>query len=406
MQGARDMTEETVLALNAGSSSIKFALFRRGDPPCELARGALRRLGQPGTTLSVRREGENRPGVTPVPPHADPVGFLLGWLRANLALDDIVAIGHRVVSGGPEHSVPEWLSPALLEDLRRYAFFAPDHMPAAIALIERLLADLNLPQIVCFDTAFHAALPTEARLLPIPRRFAAQGIHRYGYHGLSYAYLMDRFRRQAGPEAAGGRIILAHLGSGSSLAAVSGGRSRDTTMSFTPNSGIPMGTRSGDIDPGIVEYLVAREGLAATEVHRLLAGQSGLLGLSETTADMADLLALAKKDERAAEAVAVYCYEIRKCIGAYAAALGGIDTLIFSGGIGENAPEIRARICSGLGFLGIEIDHRRNTAGEERISPEAGRVGVHVFRTDEEVMIARAMFDMLQESRAAEGRRE
>lgn len=400
------MAGDTALALNAGSSSIKFALFEQGDPPRQMLRGALRRLRQTGTTLSVYRHPQDRPTVLPVPEQQDPVGFLLDWLEQNIDLRTVCVIGHRVVSGGPDHIEPVWVSPALVEDLRRSAFFAPDHLPPSIALIERLLPRRTIRQVACFDTAFHAALPTESRLLPLPRRFAERGIRRYGYHGLSYAYLMDKFEREAGPAAARGRIVLAHLGSGSSLAAVSGGNSRDTTMSLTPNSGIPMSTRSGDIDPGIVEYLASRQGLDIQEIHRLLATRSGLLGISETTADMVDLLALSAEDRRAAEAVAIYCYEVRKCIGAYAAALGGIDTLIFSGGIGENAPEIRTRICSDLGFLGIEIDPGRNTSGQQRISPEAGRVGVHVFRTDEEIMIARAAFVMIAQGRVAERKRE
>lgn len=396
------MPGEAVLALNAGSSSIKFALFEQGEPPRETMRGTLRRLGQAGTTMLVRRHRQDEPELIPVPEH-DAVGRLLDWLERNVSWKNVAVAGHRVVSGGPDHIEPKWISPAFLDDLRRSTFFAPDHLPPSIALIERLLRNRNIRQVACFDTAFHAKLPTEARLLPLPRRFAAQGIRRYGYHGLSYAFLMDKLYRDVGRVAAQGRIVLAHLGSGSSLAALSGGCSRDTTMSLTPNSGIPMGTRTGDIDPGIVEYLASRERMSIPDIHRLLTGQSGLLGISETTADMADLLALSAKDGRAAEAVAIYCYEVRKCIGAYAAALGGIDTLIFSGGIGENAPEIRERICSPLGFLGIEVDPGRNMSGQLRISPDAGRVGVYVFRTDEEITIAREAFTMLQKGRTAEG---
>jgi acetate kinase len=228
-------------------------------------------------------------------------------------------------------------------------------------------------------------------LLPIPRRYEALGVRRYGFHGLSYAFLMVELSRLAGPESAQGRVILAHLGSGASLAAVHKGKSVDTSMSFTPAAGVPMGTRSGDLDPGLVWYLARTENMSAGQFNEMVNGQSGLLGVSETSSDMRDLLRTESRDVRAAEAVALFCYQVRKWIGGFAAALGGLDTLVFAGGIGENAPVIRARICDGLGFLGIEIDPGRNASNEGVISADGGRVAVRMIHTDEEWMIAKTV---------------
>jgi acetate kinase len=249
----------------------------------------------------------------------------------------------------------------------------------------------DLPQVACFDTAFHHDLPRVARLLPIPRRYEAQGVRRYGFHGLSYEFLMGELSRLAGSEAAQGRVILAHLGNGASLAAVHHGKSVDTSMSFTPTAGVPMSTRSGDLDPGLVWYLARTEGLDAKRFNEMVNFQSGLLGVSETSSDMRDLLEHESGDVRAAEAVALFCYQVKKWIGAFAAALGGLDTLVFAGGIGENAPPVRTRICDGLGFLGIELQEKRNVANEGVISAATSRVGVRVIRTDEEQMIARSV---------------
>jgi acetate kinase len=247
----------------------------------------------------------------------------------------------------------------------------------------------DMSQVACFDTAFHHDLPRVAQLLPIPRRYEAQGVRRYGFHGLSYAFLMGELARLAGMEVAHGRVILAHLGNGASLAAVHRGKSMDTSMSFTPTAGVPMSTRSGDLDPGLVWYLGRTEGLDARGFNEMVNFKSGLLGVSETSSDMRDLLEREKQDVRAAEAVALFCYQVKKWIGAFAAALGGLDTLVFAGGIGENAPPVRARICDGLGFLGIELDEKQNATNEGVISSETSRVPVRVIPTDEELMIAK-----------------
>jgi acetate kinase len=277
----------------------------------------------------------------------------------------------------------------MVQELRQLSPFDPEHLPEEILLTEAFHRRFpDLPQVACFDTAFHHDLPRVARLLPIPRRYEAQGVRRYGFHGLSYAFLMGELARLAGSDAAQGRVILAHLGNGASLAAVRDGKPVDTSMSFTPTAGLPMSTRSGDLDPGLVWYLARTENMSAKQFNEMVNFQSGLLGVSETSSDMRDLLACETKDVRAAEAVAMFCYQIKKWIGAFAAVLGGLDTLVFAGGIGENAPPVRARICDGLGFLGIELEEKRNVACAEVISAETSRIPVRVIRTDEEWMIA------------------
>jgi acetate kinase len=258
----------------------------------------------------------------------------------------------------------------------------------------------DLPQVACFDTAFHHDMPRVAQMLPIPRRYWVQGVRRYGFHGLSYAFLVRELARIAGTPTAHGRAILAHLGNGASLAAVHDGKSMDTSMSFTPAAGVPMSTRSGDLDPGLVSYLAQTERMDAKRFNEMVNFNSGLLGVSETSSDMRDLLDRETQDVRSAEAIELFCYQVKKQIGAFAAALGGLDTLVFTGGIGENAPSVRARICDGLGFLGIELAAKRNEAGEALISASSSTVAVWVIHTDEELMIARSVALLLRPSRA------
>jgi acetate kinase len=258
----------------------------------------------------------------------------------------------------------------------------------------------RLPQVACFDTAFHAGMPRLAQLLPIPRRYEGAGLRRYGFHGLSYQFLMAELARVAGEAAARGRVVLAHLGAGASLAAVRGGRCIDTTMSFTPTSGMPMATRSGDLDPGVLLYLMREERMTAAQIDDLVNHRSGLLGVSDTSPDVRDLLARRAGDERATEAVALFCYQAKKWVGAFAAALGGLDTLVFAGGIGENAAPVRTAICDGLDFLGLHLDEARNAAGAEIISTATSSAVVRVMRTDEELVIARAVRRVLADPAA------
>ena len=328
--------------------------------------------------------------------HTPAVGALMDWIEARSARDALAAVGHRVVHGGPKYSAPQRITADMVGELRRLSPFDPEHLPQELLLTEAFHRRFpNLPQVACFDTAFHHELPRVARMLPIPRRYEALGVRRYGFHGLSYAFLLEELARQAGAEAAQGRVILAHLGNGASLAAVHRGKPVDTSMGFTPAAGVPMSTRSGDLDPGLVWYLARTEEMDAQQFNEMVNSRSGLLGVSETSSDMRDLLQREAQDVRAAEAVALFCYQVRKWIGAFAAALGGLDTLVFSGGIGENAPIVRARICAGLGFLGIDLEEKRNAANEDVISAAAGRVAVRVIRTDEELTIARSVCRVL-----------
>ncbi len=318
------------------------------------------------------------------------VEFLLDWLAEQSCFPSIRAIGHRVVHG-MKHTEPARITRDLLAELRRIVPYDPDHLPQEIMLIEAFQNRLpDLPQVACFDTSFHRNMPRVAKLLPIPRRYSEQGVERYGFHGLSYSYLMEELARLDGSSAKG-RVILAHLGSGASLAAVANGESIDTSMGFTPASGLLMSTRTGDLDPGVFSYLARVEKMTASGFQKMVNKESGLLGISETSADMRDLLDQEATDVRSAEAVALFCYQAKKWIGSFAAALGGLDTLVFAGGIGENSPQVRARICMGLGFLGIELDEKPNAASAGVISKGNSRATVRVIHTDEELMIARAV---------------
>jgi acetate kinase len=399
------MTSPRILTINGGSSSIKFAVFEAGDPLRRILEGGIDRIGLPEATLRVKGldPADNFSRVVSAPDHTAAVGALMDWIEERVGSDGLTAVGHRVVHGGPNYSQPQRITAEMVEELRQLSAFDPEHLPEEILLtgaFHRRFPDL--PQVACFDTAFHHDLPRVARLLPIPRRYEAQGVRRYGFHGLSYEFLLGELGRLAGTEAAQGRVILAHLGSGASLAAVRDGKSVDTSMSFTPAAGLPMGTRSGDLDPGLVWYLARTEGLDAKRFNEMVNSQSGLLGVSETSSDMRDLLDRETLDVRAADAIALFCYQVKKWIGAFAAALGGLDTLVFAGGIGENAPAVRAWACEGLGFLGIELEEKRNAASEGMISAAASRVVVRVIRTDEELMIARTVCRVLGLGRSQE----
>jgi acetate kinase len=387
-----------ILTVNGGSSSIKFAVFEAGDALRRMLEGGIERIGSPQAAFRVKGvdPADNFSRPVTAPDHAVAVGALMDWIEERSRRDALAAVGHRVVHGGPKYSEPQRITAEMVEELRRLSPFDPDHLPEEILLTEAFQRRFpDLPQVACFDTAFHHDLPRVARLLPIPRRYEAQGVRRYGFHGLSYAFLLGELARLAGREAARGRVILAHLGSGASLAAVRDGAPVDTSMGFTPAAGIPMSTRSGDLDPGLVWYLARTEHMSAKQFNEMVNGRSGLLGVSETSADMRDLLDREARDGRAADAVALFCYQVRKWIGAFAAALGGLDTLVFAGGIGEHAATVRARICDGLGFLGIELDETRNAANEGVISAAAARVAVRVMHTDEERMIAETVCRVL-----------
>lgn len=400
------MTEEAskprvtscILTVNGGSSSIKFALFQVEPSLQRVLEGKIERIGLPGAAFVVK--GSNKATSfsrsVAAPDHTAAVSTLIDWIEKSVGRATLIGVGHRVVHGGPTYSDPQLITPDMIAALHQLEPFDPEHLPEEIQLTEAFYQWYpELPQVACFDTAFHADLPRVARLLPIPRRYEAQGVRRYGFHGLSYAFLMEELAHRVGADAAQGRVILAHLGNGASMAAVHKGKSIDTSMSFTPTAGFPMSSRSGDLDPGLVWYLARTEHLDAQQFNEMVNFQSGLLGVSETSSDMRDLLEHENSDVRAAEAVALFCYQVKKWVGSFAAALGGLDTLIFAGGIGEYAPIIRTRICDGLAFLGIELEETRNAANSGLISTDAGRVAVWVMHTDEEWMIATAVTEVL-----------
>jgi acetate kinase len=393
-----------VLTINGGSSSIRFAVYDAGVALRRRLDGKIDRIGSSGGTLSVN-ESPDTPQATrrlAADDHRTAAGFLLDWLEAQPVFASVKAVGHRVVHG-MKHSEAERVTPKLLEELHRITPYDPEHLRREIGLIEAFLRrQPGLPQVACFDTAFHRTMPPVAKLLPIPRRYATKGVERYGFHGLSYAYLTEELVR-LDPAAARGRVVLAHLGNGASLAAVRDGKSIDTSMGFTPTSGLVMSTRTGDLDPGLVYYLARTERMTAARFQRMVNHESGLLGVSGASSDMRDLLVREARDVRAAEAVALFCYQAKKWIGSFAAALGGIDTLVFAGGIGEHAPIVRERICDGLGFLGIALHRRRNAKNAPLISLDTGRVKVRVIRTDEELMIARSVCRVLKLGSLREG---
>jgi acetate kinase len=388
---------ENILTINGGSSSIKFALYQVGNPLEQGLHGNVDRIGLSGTNLAFndpsRKQHESR--NLDATDHKSAANFLIDWLEEQKSFESVRAVGHRVVHG-MKHTAPELVTQELLDELHRISPNDPDHLPREIELVETFRQrHPKLPQVACFDTAFHQTMPRVAKLLPIPRRFDAKGIQRYGFHGLSYAYLMAELARLGDPAASKGRVILAHLGNGASLAAVRDGKSIDTSMGFTPTAGLVMSTRSGDLDPGLAPYLARTEQMTTKEFYEMVNHKSGLLGVSETSSDMRDLLEHETQDVRAAEAVALFCYQAKKWIGSFSAALGGLDTLVFAGGIGENAPVVRARICEGLSFLGIELNRARNAETAGVISTDGSRAMVRVIRTDEELMIARSVCQTL-----------
>jgi acetate kinase len=386
---------DAILTINGGSSSIKFALFDATDISSRLLSGEIQRVGQPGTVLNAKGLGEEiRNQTIEAADSSAAVEHLVKLLRDRLVRRTIAGIGHRVVHGGLHLIDHQIITANVLDQLREATEFDAAHLPREIALIEIFAKHFpDVKQVACFDSAFHKDLPTVAKMLPIPRKYFARGVHRLGFHGLSYAYLMQELRSVAGDQVADGKVIIAHLGSGASLAAVRNGKPIDTSMAFTPTAGIVMGTRPGDLDPGLLVYLLRSEKMSADQIDEMLNRKCGLLGVSDTSSDMRDLTSRRNTDPRAAEAVDLFCYSVKRMIGAYAAALGGIDTLVFSGGIGEHSSEARAGICAGLEFLGIKISPDANTASAPVIS--AGQVFVRVIATDEEAMIAHTVLTLV-----------
>jgi acetate kinase len=385
------VTNASILTINTGSSSLKAALYPRvgGEQPILTALAS--RIGLESGRLIANDAGGRKLVQTerPLADHRTALEALVEWLHGAGLAGPIAAVGHRLVHGGARYASPVWIDGPVLDDLRSFIPLAPNHLPQAIAAVESLQRLLpGRPQLACFDTAFHRTLPRVAQLLPLPRQLADQGVVRYGFHGLSYEYLVDQLQNLE-PEKARGRLILAHLGHGASMAAVREGMCIDTTMGFTPAGGLPMSTRSGDLDPGVLVYLLQQKQWKPEQLNQCIYHQAGMIGLSGGLSDMRDLLDAQGNDPRAAEAVEVFCYQCRKQIGAYVAALSGLDVLVFSGGIGENAAELRRRICAGLDHLGIRIAIEKNERQADCISTADSPVIIRVIKTNEDLMIAR-----------------
>jgi acetate kinase len=387
-----------ILAINTGSSSMKFALYEVGETEELLFTGSLTRIGHEGGAFTVRDgQGSSIAGESlAMPDHESACAYLFSWVESQGEACKPDAIGHRMVHGGPRYSSPQVVSPELIASLEELVPYAPEHLPRALTAV--MYASKHFPgtlQAACFDTSFHSSMPPVARFYPLPESIRSEGVQRYGFHGLSYEYLLGELERQGGGGVRQGRIILAHLGHGASMAAVKEGRSIDTSMGFSPAGGLVMSTRTGDLDPGVILFLLQQDKMSAAQIKEMVNRQSGLLGISGISDDMQVLLSMEQQNPKAREAVAMFCYRAKMCVGSYAAVMGGIDTLVFSGGIGEHAADIRRRICEGLGFLGIAVDECRNEASLPVISSDGSPVTVRVIATNEELMIARHTLDIL-----------
>ncbi|MBZ0209736.1 MAG: acetate/propionate family kinase [Hyphomicrobium sp.] len=393
-----------VLVINSGSSSVKFAVFATDPTMPRLLSGIVDRIGLVGGRFEVRDETGKVLFDQPssIVNHKAALFLLIKTLGEQLGARTLSAVGHRIVHGGANCDCPLPVTKELEVRLQLLVPLAPLHLPhnlAGIAAIRELQPDL--PQVACFDTAFHHSLPRLARLTTLPREFQDQAIRRYGFHGLSYEYIVDALRKD-GVNVARERILVAHLGNGASMCALKDGRSVETTMGFSTLAGLMMGTRSGDLDPGVLLYLLMEKGMSAEAVQKLLYERSGLLGVSGASSDMRQLLSQ-DDNPAAAEAIDLFCYRARQHLAALTAALGGLDRLVFTGGIGANAPEIRARICDGLAYLGITLDRKTNLAGDMTISPSGAAVTVQAVHSDEEVMIARHVIHLCARQLAQAG---
>ena len=376
-----------ILCLNSGSSSLKFALYDLGEgEEVRLAHGAVERIGLAGGHLWIRgMDNEALVGVHRDFPTHTAAADGVSAAAMDLGFPPPAAVGHRLVHGGPNHSAPERVEPPLLAELRKLIPFAPLHLPSAIQGIEAVAARFpGLPQVACFDTAFHRRMPEVAQRFPLSRDLWHEGIRRYRFHGLSYEYIVATLGA-----AAQGRLVIAHLGNGASLAAVYDGQPRDTTMGFTPTGGVMMGTRSGDLDPGVLIHVMRSKSFGADELDDLVNHQAGLLGVSGLSPDMKTLLEQREREPDAAQAVEMFCYQLRKHIGALTAVLGGLDTLVFTGGIGERAAPVRWEVCRGLAYLGVDLDLEQNAMHADVISTPGSDCTVRVIPTNEDLMIAR-----------------
>ena len=398
-----------VLALNSGSSSLKFALYESstaGARESLALAGVIERIGLQGAHTRIHdAAGQTLADAQPSAlDHRTAMRWLLDWLRVSARLEGLAGVGHRIAHGGADHYAPERITPELREALTRLIPLAPEHLPAELDVVAAMQAAYpDLPHIACFDTAFHHGKPRVAQLFALPWELAQQGILRYGFHGLSYEYTLSELARLAGDERANGRVVIAHLGNGASMAAIHAGRSLDCTMAFSPLSGLVMSTRSGSLDPGVLLYLLEERRMTPQALRALVSAQAGLLGVSGVSPDVRDLLAAeAQGNERAALALDLFCYEARKALGGLVAVLGGLGTLVFTGGIGEHAAVIRQRIGDGLAAFGVALDPQRNEAHAPIISAATSQVEARVIPTNEELMIARHVIAALRAEQPAE----
>jgi acetate kinase len=396
------MTEQNparILTINSGSSSLKFALYVLEPTEQLILHGSAQRIGlSTGLFQVLDAEGECLiEQHESLRDHDAALHRLIEWLGHYDPDHSVSGVGHRVVHGGTLYLQPHLLTSKLVANLSDLLPLAPDHLPHELKAIKALMKLYpELKQVACFDTSFHRSMQHLAQIFPLPRHLRSEGVIRYGFHGLSYEYIMRALKQEAGSGEADGRIIIAHLGNGASMAAVHHGKSVDTTMGLTPTGGLVMGTRSGDLDPGVILYLLEKEHIRSETINHILNQQSGLLGVSSLTSDMKVLLEKEKEDPNAAEAVNLFCYQAKKYLGALTAVLGGLDTLIFTGGIGENAPPVRWRICQDMEFLGIQLDADLNDSNAAIISQRDHPVTVRVMKTDEELMIARHTIDVIR----------
>jgi acetate kinase len=394
-----------LLTINVGSSSLKAVLYRLGAPETVELRASAERIGLSNSRLRIAdaQGGLLHEHADPLPDHPTALAALSNWLRTQRLDTELSAIGQRIVQGGSRYTAPTLITDELLAELRSLVALDTEHLPQALQVIECLRQTYpSVPQVACFDTAFHRQMPRVAQMYPLPKYLRDAGIGRYGFHGLSYEYILQELRALDG-DAADGRVIVAHLGSGASMAAIHHGVGVDTTMGLTPTGGLVMSTRTGDLDPGVLLFLLESRGMSPADLSRLVNKEAGLLGVSGTTADMQDLLTREATDPCAADAVGLFCYQARKLLGGLVAALGGLDTLVFTAGIGEHSPVIRARICDGLRYLGVEVDTARNAVHAPLISSDASRVVVRVIPTNEDLMIARHTHRLILEEEANHG---
>lgn len=389
------MKNKNILVINGGSSSIKFALYDMAENFIKIFSGQIKRIGLSGTEFTVINNFlEKKKIIIDAKNFTEAAEVLIEWLKKQKDFEKTICIGHRIVHG-MKHTQAVIIEEHLLMQLDQISDYDPHHLPAEIEMIRLFKNEFpSLMQVACFDTAFHTTIPAVAKTFALPKRYFEEGIQRYGFHGISYSYLMQEIKDQNGAEA-NGKIILAHLGNGASLAAVRAGKCIDTSMGFTPAGGIPMSTRSGDLDPGVAWYLM-QKGMDAAQFNELINHQSGLEGISGMSSDMQDLLQHEKENKDVALAIDIFCYQIKKYIGGYTAALGGLDILVFSGGIGENAPVIRERICNGLEFLNIQINEEKNNKNHWQISGDESEVKVYVVPTNEELMIAKMTAELYE----------